>query len=54
MIRVTSVLPLLWALSPLQCPGHWMFPRIRQFHGLPYKQSQELFIMLDFIDLCLL
>lgn len=47
----------LWLESPLsllECPGHWMFPRTRQFHGLPYKQSQGLFMMLDFIDLCLL
>lgn len=26
VIGVTSVLPLPWALSTLECPGHWMFP----------------------------
>lgn len=31
-----------------------MLPMIRQFHGLPYKQSHGLFMMLDFIELCLL
>lgn len=58
VVGVTSVLPCHglcppWSVLVTGC-FPWMFPTIRQFHGLPCKQSQGLFVVLDFIDLCLL